>query len=130
MNKISLFMMFALLSGVMGLAIVPSAEAAGFRVLRVTSDQIPGGSRLYLQSRYDKKSGLFVYPKRVYVADRLSKRRTRITRYRPVRAIFPKKVAHRALSPERIAYCARKYKSFNPRTGKYRTYAGRLRNCR
>ncbi len=33
-------------------------------------------------------------------------------------------------SPEWIAYCARKYKSFNPRTGTYRTYSGRVRTCR
>lgn len=33
-------------------------------------------------------------------------------------------------SPEWVAYCARKYKSFNPRTGTYRTYSGRVRMCR
>jgi len=33
-------------------------------------------------------------------------------------------------SPEWIAYCARKYKSFNPRTGTYRTYSGHDRMCR
>ncbi|WP_417684948.1 BA14K family protein [Roseibium sp.] len=33
-------------------------------------------------------------------------------------------------SPEWIAYCARKYKSFNPRTGTYLAYSGRVRMCR
>ncbi len=33
-------------------------------------------------------------------------------------------------SPEWVAYCARKYRSFNPRTGTYRTYSGRVRMCR
>lgn len=33
-------------------------------------------------------------------------------------------------SPEWIAYCSRKYKSFNPRTGTYTAYSGRVRRCR
>lgn len=35
-----------------------------------------------------------------------------------------------AFSPEWIAYCARKYKSFNPRTGTYLAYSGKVRMCR
>ncbi len=35
-----------------------------------------------------------------------------------------------AFSPEWIAYCARKYRSFNPRTGTYVAYSGRVRMCR
>lgn len=30
---------------------------------------------------------------------------------------------------ERVAYCARKYRSFNPRTGLYRTKSGKWRRC-
>ncbi len=33
-------------------------------------------------------------------------------------------------SPEWIAYCARKYRSFNPRTGTYLAYSGKVRMCR
>ncbi len=33
-------------------------------------------------------------------------------------------------SPEWIAACARKYRSFNPRTGKYKAYSGNWRWCR
>eukprot|EP00873_Tetraselmis_striata_P045193 jgi/Tetstr1/465457/TSEL_010141.t1 len=35
-----------------------------------------------------------------------------------------------AWSPEWYAYCARKYRSFNPRTGYYLAYSGRYRFCR
>ena len=49
------------------------------------------------------------------------KRRYRSTqyRYRP-----------RPWTPEWYDYCMSKYRSFNPRTGYYRTYSGRLRFCR
>jgi len=33
-------------------------------------------------------------------------------------------------TPEWIAYCSRKYRSFNPRTGTYTAYSGRVRQCR
>ncbi|SDU27491.1 BA14K family protein [Stappia sp. ES.058] len=35
-----------------------------------------------------------------------------------------------AWTPEWYAYCARKYRSFNPRTGYYLAYSGRYRFCR
>ncbi|MBO0345351.1 BA14K family protein [Roseibium sp. CAU 1637] len=44
----------------------------------------------------------------------------------------PPRVHYRAApgTPEWIAYCARKYRSFNPRTGTYVTYGGKVRRCR
>lgn len=35
-----------------------------------------------------------------------------------------------AWSDDWLDYCASKYRSFNPRTGKYRTYSGEYRTCR
>jgi len=50
-------------------------------------------------------------------------------RYDPPRYYQPRAYRPVQWSPEWIAYCARKYKSFNPRTGTYRTYSGRVRMC-
>ena len=36
----------------------------------------------------------------------------------------------RPWTPEWYDYCMSKYRSFNPETGYYRTYSGRLRFCR
>lgn len=38
--------------------------------------------------------------------------------------------AHAPWTPEWYAYCSRKYRSFNPRTGHYLAYSGRYRFCR
>ncbi|HSG96122.1 MAG TPA: BA14K family protein [Afifellaceae bacterium] len=38
--------------------------------------------------------------------------------------------SYRSGSVDWIAACARKYRSFNPRTGLYRTYSGHWRRCR
>lgn len=47
--------------------------------------------------------------------------------YRPA----PRHVYHPVPgTPEWIAYCARKYRSFNPRTGTYVAYSGQVRRCR
>jgi BA14K-like protein len=37
--------------------------------------------------------------------------------------------ARRAVDTDRLDYCASKYRSFNPRTGMYRTNSGKLRRC-
>lgn len=63
----------------------------------------------YLPPPYPYRSGAYVGPPRYYQPPA----------YRPVQ-----------WSPEWIAYCARKYRSFDPRTGTYRTYSGRVRMCR
>ncbi|WP_417669573.1 BA14K family protein [Roseibium sp.] len=51
--------------------------------------------------------------------------------YRSRAVVVPRSVqAGAPFSPEWIAYCARKYKSFNPRTGTYLAYSGKVRMCR
>ncbi len=40
------------------------------------------------------------------------------------------KTGLRPFTPHWYAYCARKFKSFNPRTGTYLAYSGRYRYCR
>ena len=68
---------------------------------------------------YPYRSGAYVVPPRYYRPGYYRPGYYRPPVYRPVQ-----------WSPEWIAYCARKYKSFNPRTGTYRTYSGRIRMCR
>ncbi len=47
------------------------------------------------------------------------RRQRRVRYYRP-----------RPWTPEWYDYCMSKYRSFNPETGYYRTYSGRLKFCR
>lgn len=99
----------AAVAGVIGLAagaIVGSALAA---------PRYYGGPVYYAPRRY-------AYPSRVYVAPR--------PRYRAPVYAPPVRYGAAAFTPEWIAYCARKYKSFNPRTGTYLAYSGKVRMCR
>ncbi|MEJ8473242.1 BA14K family protein [Roseibium algae] len=50
--------------------------------------------------------------------------------YAPPLAAPPVRYRAAPFTPEWIAYCARKYKSFNPRTGTYLAYSGKIRMCR
>ncbi|AXS41350.1 BA14K family protein [Breoghania sp. L-A4] len=52
------------------------------------------------------------------------------TYYRPAPPPPVYRGRHAAWSPEWYAYCARKYRSFNPRTGYYLAYSGQYRFCR
>ena len=64
------------------------------------------------------------YPSRVYIAPPPYPYRSRAYVAPPTAYRAP------AFSPEWIAYCARKYRSFNPRTGTYVAYSGKIRMCR
>lgn len=78
-----------------------------------------GGPRYYVGPR--NYGPYYPYRSRAYVTPR----RYPVPVYRaPVRSRLAPG------TPEWIAYCARKYKSFNPRTGTYLAYSGKYRYCR
>ncbi len=72
-----------------------------------------------------------VYPDRWDYRDRRDRRIYRAPRYyRPAPPPVVNRGVLQPFTPAWYAYCAAKYRSFNPRTGTYTTYSGRQRFCR
>ena len=80
----------------------------------------------YYYHPYDRRA--YPYRSRVYVAPR---RYVAPRHYvgRPQRVPYTK-TGLAPFTPQWIAYCARKFKSFNPNTGTYLAYSGKYRFCR
>lgn len=101
-------------------------------ILGLTTGLIIGGSlnqRYYDDPYYGRGYRNYGPPPRGYYTPRSR------TYYRPAqrRHYAPPPPVYRgryaAWSPEWYAYCARKYRSFNPRTGYFLAYSGRYRFC-
>lgn len=101
------------------------------------------GSRRYYAGRYYGPRGFYGPPYRPYGAPyyyhpydrRAYPYRSRVYVNPPVRLGQPQRVPYTKtglapFTPEWVAYCARKFKSFNPNTGTYLAYSGRHRFCR
>lgn len=91
----------------------------------------------YYYHPYDRRA--YPYRSRVYVAPRryVAPRYIAPRRYVAPRAYVgqPQRVPYTKtglapFTPQWAAYCARKYKSFNPNTGTYLAYSGKYRFCR
>lgn len=81
----------------------------------------PYRSRRYVAPRY--RPPLYIAPRGVYVAPRGG--------YvgQPQRVPYTK-TGLAPFTPQWVAYCSRKFKSFNPNTGTYLAYSGKYRFCR
>ncbi|MBG6206687.1 hypothetical protein IWQ49_001336 [Labrenzia sp. EL_126] len=87
----------------------------------------------YYYHPYDRRA--YPYRSRVYVAPRryvrpplyIAPRRRHVGQ--PQRVPFTK-TGLAPFTPQWVAYCSRKFKSFNPNTGTYLAYSGRYRFCR
>ncbi len=82
----------------------------------------PGYYHPYDRRAYPYRSRIYPNRSRAYVAPR---------RYvgQPQR-VPPTKTGLAPFTPAWTAYCARKFKSFNPNTGTYLAYSGKYRFCR
>ncbi|MEP3046490.1 MAG: BA14K family protein [Roseibium sp.] len=81
----------------------------------------------YYYHPYDRRA--YPYRSRVYP------NRSRVYVNPPVRLGQPQRVPYTKnglapFTPEWVAYCARKFKSFSPNTGTYLAYSGKYRFCR
>lgn len=80
----------------------------------------------YYYHPYDRRA--YPYRSRVYVNPRV-RPAPPLVLSQPQRVPYTK-TGLAPFTPEWVAYCARKFKSFNPRTGTYLAYSGRYRFCR
>ncbi|PLW78680.1 BA14K family protein [Cohaesibacter celericrescens] len=131
MKKFAFLLVLAFVSGLFAFVLPqevsahPQHHAIKFRAVMFGTPEM---GRIFVQSKYVHGGKAFVYPSKITVGKKRSFSKKVV--YKPVRAWQRRAVAHRAWTPEWFAYCARKYKSFNAHTGKYRTYSGRSRMCR
>lgn len=122
-----------LMSASMSLALAHSQEEYGTAYYEEgwTGDAVAVGAvghdPIYLEAQYDHVRGAYVYPSRIRVQSDYSHR---IITYRAKRVIYSGAGAFEMWSPDWMDYCAAKYRSFNARTGKYRTYQGSYRYCK
>nr|WP_321444177.1 BA14K family protein [uncultured Cohaesibacter sp.] len=96
-----------------------------FHGVRVTDSF--GKERVFVASKWADPGRVFMYPKRLTLPS--SSHRGRHVTYKPVRAHYIARSGHIIGSPEWVADCARRYKSFNVRTGKYLARSGKYRFC-
>lgn len=94
------------------------AIAAG--VLGLTAGAILGG---VLSKKSEKHVSSHAYPPARHHSPKYNKKPRKNDRH------YNKKQWSAPYSPEWHRYCSSKYRSFNPRTGTYRTYNGKVQFC-